>query len=187
MDIVSDYALINKASGEIKDIGDYESPKQKDIRFIKGGHKMYNNGILGIIDMLTKDEIKRIITMFDAKTLDYYNILTNPFHKITSDMSKSARSRFKHKLLDSFTIAEFNGKIMLNPNLFIPRGDKNIKDCKFLTQRAWDYLFTDCDKGGEDVESHIELIFGEDSLSKATNAKVGSKEYSKFVKLPKDK
>lgn len=159
--------------------------KLPDTKFGIRGHKMYNNGVLMLIDVLTKAEMAQTIELFDSKSIDYNNLLVAPFHKLTKDFSKAARSRYKRKLLDN-SIAAMNGKqMMLNPYIFIPRGDKNIQNSKHLTQRVWKYMFEDADAAGEDVIRHAEHMFGPSALER-THLSVGSGDYQHFLPKPKE-
>ena len=153
-------------------------------RFLQRGYKMYNNGVIALIEVLTKDEIKRIIALFDSTCIDYNNILTKSFLQLTSDMSKAARSRYKHKLIDNRVMQECNGKIMLNPFIFVPRGDKNIPNSQHLTQRVWKYLFEDANVGSDEVVAHAERLFGK--LPGPTKLLVGSDNFTKLVEIPDD-
>ena len=48
---------------------------------------------------------------------------------------------------------------MLNPFMFLPKGDKNIKNSQSLTQRTWKYLFQDMNAVDEGLEAYIRHVF----------------------------
>ena len=172
-------ALSNLESGEVFNT----DLKLHNTRFGIKGHKMYNNGVLMLIDVLTKSEMSQTINLFEAKSVDYHNLLLLPFHKLTSGMSKAARSRYKRKLIDNDVIAICGKRVMLNPFIFIPRGDKNIKNSIYLTQRVWKYMFEDANSAGEDVTAHAEHMFGKLGLE-SKYLSVGSGDYQTLLSKP---
>lgn len=174
-------AVTNLESGEV-----YNTDlKQPNTKFGIRGHKMYNNGVLMLIDVLTKSEMTQTITLFDAKSVDYHNLLVSPFHKLTANMSKAARSRYKRKLLDNAVIAINGKRIMLNPYIFIPRGDKNIVNSIHLTQRVWKYMFEDANSSGEDVITHAEYMFGKSAIESKCLS-IGKGEHQQFLPKPEE-
>jgi len=144
---------------------------------------MYNKGVLGLLESLSKSEITRIIDMYDSETVNTANILTKPFRVLTSDMNKVSRSNFKKKLLDSDVIGEFNKKIMLNPYIFMPRNDSLIKNNQYLVQQTWRYMFEN-EKYNDEIIKFAEHIFNYD-FSHTDYMKVGSKNSEKIIKKPK--
>ena len=159
--------------------------KLSDNRFTTRGYKMYNASIDVLVDVLTKDELKAALKLFGSKTIDYHNILIGPFHKLTAQMSKSTRSKFKKKLFDHNIMAECNGKLMLSPFVFVPKGDRNIRNSGHLTQRVWKYMFEDANAAGEDVIRHAEHMFGPSALER-THISVGSGDYQQFIPKPEE-
>lgn len=176
----SSIAIVDLNSGETVSL----TGVMPNTKFLQRGYKMYNNGVISLIEVLTKDEIKRTIALFDNTCIDYNNILIKPFLQLTSDMSKAARSRFKHKLIEHNILQEYNGKFMLNPYIFVPRGDKNIPNSQNLTQRVWKYLFTDIGAYSDEVEAHATLLFG--TLHSPKHLLVGSGNFSKLVEITND-
>lgn len=149
-------SILNLESGEIYDT----DIKMRDDRFARQGFKTYNTGVLQLIDVLTKNEIKLLIDVFsDIKLVDRNNMLLVSFLQITRDMLKSTRSTFKKKLTENNIINDYNNKIMLNPYIFMPRGDKNYKNSIYLIQQSWTYLFEDKDRYFEEVIKYVEMIF----------------------------
>jgi len=154
-------SLLNLSSGEVYDTG----LKHSDNRFMQRGDKMYAHGIEKLVDVLSKGEFKIVLNMFDSSTVDYYNRLMVPFKNVTPGMATSNRSKLKKKLIENGFMLEYKGKLMLNPYVFIPRGDKNIRNCNWLTQRAWKYLVEDCNTTSEEIEEHAEMLFGKPDKS----------------------
>lgn len=173
-------ALIDLNTGETQNINGV----MPSTRFLQRGYKMYNIGVLGLVEVFTKEEIKRTILLFDATTIDYNNILMKSFLEVTKDMSKASRSRFKHKLMDNQVLQECNGKLMVNPFVFIPRGDKNIPNSQHLTQQVWRYLFTDSNIGSDEVLAHTQRLFGK--FAAPTKLLVGSGNFTKLIEVPND-
>ena len=173
-------SITNLETGEVFDT----DLSLADNKFMIRGYKMYNDGVIRLFTALTKAEAIRAIELFDEKTVDRFNILVGKFSDYTSDMHKTDRSKFKKKLIDSEIIQEFNKKIMLNPYIFIPKGDKNLKNSNYLTQRVWNYLFLDCNAKSEEIEKHAKLMFGEGIFNSSDYLKVGSKNNSKIIKKP---
>lgn len=149
-------ALFSLDTGEIGEI----KGRLPDNKFIARGHKLYSNRLLDMVEFLTKDEMKQTISLFDNEHIDCNNICTDSFLRITKDMSKEARSRLKRKLIDNMILQEYMGKIMLNPYIFIPRGDLNVRNSKHLTQRVWRWLFQDKDAVSDEIAKHTERLFG---------------------------
>lgn len=172
-------AIANLETGEVGEI----IGKLPDDKYIIRGHKMYNIGVIGLLDVLTKDELKRLIIMFDSKVVDYHNLLMKPFLALTEDMSKSSRSRFKAKLIENNILQEYNKRLMMNPYIFMPRGDKNIKNSKWLTQQVWQWMFEDHDKFSSEVERHAVSMFGK-LADCGTHLVVGNKDNSKIIPVP---
>lgn len=143
----------------------------------ESGYKMYNDGVIKLFTALTKAEALRAVSFYDSDTIDKFNILNMKFVKYTEDMDKSDRSKFKKKLIENDIMHEFNGKIMLNPYMFLPKGDKNVLNCNYLTQKVWNYLFIDCDSKSDEIEKHVETMFGKNALHSSDYIKVGSKKY----------
>lgn len=148
-------SVTNLETGEVFDT----NLKLHDNKFQIRGHKMYNSGIIGLIDVLTKEECKLIINSFDSDNVDYCNIYIKPFSEITIEMDKASRSRLKKKLIENRIMLDYNKKLMLNPYTFIPRGDKNIFNCNYLTQQVWKYLVEDCNNYSEQMEKHRRHMF----------------------------
>ena len=73
---------------------------------------------------------------------------------------------------------------MLNPFIFVPRGDKNIPNSQHLTQRVWKYLFEDANLGSDEVVAHAERLFGK--LSRPTKIIVGSGNFTKLIEVPSE-
>jgi len=176
----SSIALVDLNLGEALNI----TGNMPNTKFLQRGYKMYNNGVIALIDILTKEEIKRTINLFDSKYIDYNNIFNRSFLKLTLDMSKAARSRYKRKLLTNSIMQEYHNKLMLNPYIFIPRGDKNISNSQHLTQRVWKYLFEDMNTYSEIIEEHATHLFGAPNGPK--HIYVGNKNFSKLIEVPND-
>ena len=170
--------LTNLETGELLQT-DY---KLSDNKFMPKGHKMYNAGVEFLVDKLSKEEFKATMQLFSTDTINPFNILTKPFHKLTSTMPKSSRSRFKSKLLDNQIMQECNGKFMLSPRIFIPRGTKDIRNCNYLTLCVWKYLFEDLNAVSDEVIQHAELMFGK--LPTTDSLLVGSDKHTKLVPKP---
>ena len=166
-------ALTNLETGEVFDT----KLKLNDTKFATRGYKMYNDGVIKLFTVLTKAEALRAVSFYDSDTIDKFNILNMKFVKYTEDMDKSDRSKFKKKLIENDIMHEFNGKIMLNPYMFLPKGDKNVLNCNYLTQKVWNYLFIDCDSKSDEIEKHVETMFGKNALHSSDYIKVGSKKY----------
>ena len=179
MDVES-LALLDLNTGETVEL----TGVMPSTKFTQRGYKMYNTGVIHLIELFTREEMKRTILLFSKDNIDYNNILIKPFLSITKDMSKAARSRFKKKLIENHVLVEYNNKSMVNPYIFVPRGDKNIHNSQYLTQRVWKYLFEDANIGSEEVIKHAELLFGKLPTSKYLL--VGSGDYTKLVEKPND-
>lgn len=150
-------SITNLNTGEV--IGDLKQ-KQGDNRFVVRGLKMYATGIDYLIENLTKKELQTVNAMFDTKTIDKFNCLTLAFKDVTLYYDKSDRSKYKKKLIELRIILDYNKKIMLNPFIFNPIGDKNILNCNYLTQQVWKYLVEDCNNYSDEIENHVNIIFG---------------------------
>ena len=175
-------SVLNLESGEVLDT----DLKFNDNKYIIRGYKMYNKGIEYLIKILTKDELLAVINIFNSDTIDYNNLLIGPFHKLTPQLSKSARSKLKKKLMDENVLGQYLDKrLMLNPFIFIPRGDANVHNSKHLTQRVWKYLFEDLTSTNDAVLKHVEHMFGKLPDS-STHIRVGTEEHGKIIKSPKD-
>ena len=149
-------SITNLNTGEI--IGDLKQT-QCDNRFIVRGLKMYATGIDYLIENLTKKELQTVNAMFDTKVINRFNCLIVPFKDVTLSYDKSDRSKYKNKLIELRIILDYNKKIMLNPFIFQPIGDKNILNCNYLTQQLWKYLVEDCNNYSDDIESHRTRVF----------------------------
>jgi hypothetical protein len=147
--------MTNLQTGEVYDT----NLKIRDTRFEKRGYKMYNNGIITLLDVLSTNEMKILINIFQISTVDKYNIITKPFRTLTANMRPDSRSKFKKKLIENKILFEFNKKLMLNPFIFGSRGDTNIKNCKHLTQAVWTWLVDDTNKYSDDIQAHAERMF----------------------------
>lgn len=154
-------SLTNLETGEIHST----NMKFSDDKFMRKGAKMYVDSLKGLVDLLTKDEFKTLLDLFSTDNVDYCNVLIKPFKDVTSNMHTSNRSKFKKKLIENGVLFEYQNKLMINPFLFIPRGDRNIKNCNWLTQKVWTYLVEDCSAKVDNIEEHIEHIFGKQSKS----------------------
>ena len=175
---VNSLALIDLKTGETQSVNGI----MPNTKFLQRGHKMYNTGVLGLIELLTKEEIKRTILLFDSSVIDYNNVLMKSFLELTNGMSKAARSRYKYKLIDNKVMQECNGKLMLNPFIFVPRGDRNVNNSQHLTQRVWKYLFEDANLGSDEVIAHAERLFGK--LPGPNKLLVGSGNFTKLIEVP---
>ena len=172
-------AILNLQSGEILDT----KHKFRDTRFKRRGQGMYNRGVIELLDVLSKDEIKRIVSMYSSDNVDMANIFVNPFRSMTAEMSRSSRSNFKKKLIDSRIIGEFNKKLMLNPFIFMPRTSKSIRNNQYLTQLAWEWLFEDNTKYDDELQDFVEHSF-DYKFNKSGMLYVGSKQDGKFIPEP---
>ncbi len=125
-----------------------------DDRFAVRGQKMYDVGLIKLLKTLSNNEIIRVVGMHEVTAIvGKCNILQKPFKDVTPDMNSSTRSKFKKKLIENEIIHEFGkGKIMLNPFMFLPRKDKNIKNSQYLTQQLWKYAVEDCDTYPEGLD-----------------------------------
>jgi hypothetical protein len=127
-------AILNLQTGEVLDT----NHKFRDTKFKRRGYGMYKKGVIALLDVLSKKEMKRVISMYSNDTIDSANIFTKPFRELTLDMSRSARSNLKKRLIDNNVIGEFNKKLMLNPFIFMPRSSKSILNNQYLAQLAWE-------------------------------------------------
>ena len=171
--------LTNLNSGEVHNV-DINIETSANKRFKIRGYKMYNNGVMSLIDVLTKDEFKRVIGWYEPKTIGYCNMLNVTFLKLNESMTKQKRSALKRKLIEEKIVLEYNKKLMINPFIFDSREDKNIHNCGYLTQRVWKYMVEDCSVGTDEVIAHAEHLFGE--LNSSDFIKVGSGEHSKTIR-----
>ncbi len=146
---------LNLNTGELMPTGF----KLQDDRFAQRGYKMYNIGIEFLVQNLSKKELLVTLSLYGSDTIDYHNLLIKPFSKLTKELDTATRSRLKKKLLELGVIGEYEGKIMLNPFMFLPKGDKNIKNSQSLTQRTWKYLFQDMNAVDEGLEAYIRHVF----------------------------
>lgn len=172
--------LFDQNTGEIGAI----SGKLPDSKHPVRGHKMYNYGFREVIKNFTRDETIRIIDFFDNKLVDYHNILMPSFLELTKGMPVATRSRFRAKLIDNMVLQEYNKRLMLNPYIFLPRGDANIRNSRHLTQRVWRWLFTDKDAATDAIIQHAEHMFGK-VPGNSTQILVGSGEHAKLIDKPK--
>lgn len=147
---MSTITVTNLNQGEVVDTT-LELKQGGNDRFPVQGQKMYDNGIEKLVELVTMSELKRLIKMHNTTAfVGKHNILQAPFKNMTPDMNTSTRSRLKRKLIECEILHEFSKKqIMLNPYMFMPRPDKNIKNSQYMTQRLWKYVV-------EDVDSNIE-------------------------------
>lgn len=173
-------ALTVLKTGEMYDTG----IKQNDTKFIVKGRKMYNNGIEHLVDVLTKRELKVVLALCKgAKTIDRFNILTQPFRAYTTGWDPSDRSKLKRKLLQESILGAYGGKLMVNPFVFVPNGTKDITNCNHLTQQVWKYVFEDCDIGSPSIIEHAEHIFGK-AFNQSDFLLVGSSDHQTVLRKP---
>jgi hypothetical protein len=131
-------------------------------RFAIRGQKMYVWKLDDLIDVLTKEELKQLIRIFDdTKLYTKANILKVSFTKATQGLKPVARSRLKKKLLENGIILEYNGKIMINPYILVPRNDKDIRNFQYLVQKTYKYLTEDKDIEFEGRDEFIDYIFNQ--------------------------
>ncbi len=129
-------------------------------RFMIKGRKMYIWKIEDMLDVLSKEEFKTILKIYDDNRLTSRgNVLLVPFNKATLEMKTVARSRFKKKLLTNGLAIEYENRIMLNPYIFVPRNDKNIENFQHLVQRTYKYLSEDKDLYFEGIDDFVKEIF----------------------------
>ena len=148
------------------------------------GNLLDSTDVLFLLDILTKEDLRILLKVIVECTTEY-NILIGPFHALTPGMSKAARSRYKRKLIEGKILAEHNNKLMLNPFVFNSRGDKNIQNCIYLTQRVWKYLFEDMNSTDEQVIIHSEHMFGKSGIESKCLS-VGHGDFQKFLQKPQD-
>lgn len=151
--------IINTQTGKIisYDIDKLRTP----YKYKRRGRMLYCNTFKLVLDKLTNTEAKLIMSIAN-EYIDLNNIMTVSFSKATPKFDASRRSKFKKKLLENQIIEKIDNKIILNPYVFIPSGDKNIHNSIYLTQHIWDYLFIDKDKEYDDeVVSHVYTVFGD--------------------------
>ena len=87
-----------------------------------------------LLEILTKNELKRFLRIASRASVNDYNILNKKFKDFTKDIHDTDRSRFKRKLIDNKLIVDSGNTIMLNPTMFIARStDKSI-------YKLWDFL-----------------------------------------------
>ena len=157
-----------------------------DNRFMTQGQKLYVTGIITLLDTLQPNEIKRITNMHSiTAVVGKCNLFSMSFKEATPDMNPSTRSKFKRKLLDNMIIHEFGkGQIMLNPYIFLPRKDKNIRNSQYMTQRLWKYTVEDQDNYIEGLDNFQDEILP--NTRKLTDKLyVGTQKHGKFVDKPK--
>lgn len=169
--------LSNLETGELLST-DY---KFGDDKHIQRGYKMYNSGVEYLIINLSKQELLTTIRLYDKTSVDKFNILTKPFNKLTPELSTVARSKLKRKLLDLGVLGEVNKKLMLNPYTFIPKGTKDIRNCNWLTQRVWKYLFEDVTIGTDDLIEHAEFITSNSLTTSSKYIVVGSGRFERKI------
>ena len=128
-------------------------------KFAIKGAKMYTNGVELLINSLSKKEMIQAIAIYNSDYIGYNNVLSDVFKFVSPDMTVVERSKFKKKLIDSNIILIYRAKIMLNPFIFIPKGDRNIKNSVYLTQRVWKYLSEDITAANDDILNHTKHIF----------------------------
>lgn len=129
-------------------------------KFPTRGLKMYVSKIEDMIDVLSKEEFKRILRIFDdSNSVNMAGVLKVPFLRCTLGMKPVARSRFKKKLIDFNIATEHNKKLMLNPLIFETRNDKNIENFRYKVQRIYKYLQEDKDLYSEWMDGFVEYIF----------------------------
>ena len=145
-------ANLNKVSERVEDT--------TPARFMIKGRKMYIWKIEDMLDVLSKEEFKTILKIYDDNSLTSRgNVLLVPFRKATEHMSKVMRSRFKRKLLTNGLAIEYENRIMLNPYIFVPRNDKNIENFQHLVQRTYKYLSEDKDLYFDGIDDFVKEIF----------------------------
>ena len=150
----------------------------RDARFIVKGYKMYQQGVELLLTVLTNSEALRITRIYNGNDVDYNNILTKPFRDLTADMKPNKRSAFKHKLLSTGIISEYNKKIFINPFVFVPRKDRNVKNSQYLTQRLWKYIVEDVDSADAAVVELSYEIFGRPKDNKDMLVGIGKRDKS---------
>ena len=133
-------AIVDLKTGEMSEQR-LEIAQGGNNRFPQKGQKMYDTGLVKLLETMTNKEITRLVKMHeDSKIIGKHNLFQIPFKDATSDMGLAVRSRFKSKLIENDVIFEFGkNQIMLNPFMFLPREDKNIKNSQYLTQQLWKY------------------------------------------------
>ena len=131
--------------------------KKTPKKWVIGGKMGYIGSIDKLLDLLSKKEMKFILDWF-ANHSNGNNLLTSTFTKLTSNMNRSSRSRFKKKLSDNMIIQEYRGQIMLNPFIFKPTSTSH--NYAHLTQQLWKYLFMDKDTGSDEVRFHEDDVYG---------------------------
>jgi hypothetical protein len=176
---IDSIAITDLNTGEVVDI----FGKLPDSKFIVKGPKMYSVGLERLLEHFTSAELKNIVAVANSKHVSYYNTLTCKFSLLVGNVDKTYKSRLKRKMLDNKVLGEYNKVLMLNPYIFIPKRDKNIQNCQYLTQRAWKYMFEDMNSGSEEIIKHAELIFGPTAQSRCIT--VGAGEYAKTIEAPK--
>ncbi len=152
--MIQDNSLIyNKKTGlfNIKDLP--KTPKKHSI----GGKMGYIGSINVLLDLLTKNEFKMLLSWF-SDNCDGNNLLTSSFKDLTPKMHKVNRSKFKKKLIENNIIHEYRNRIMLNPYIFKPTSTKH--NYAYLTQRLWTYLFENKDNVTDEIIFHEDDVFG---------------------------
>ena len=126
-------------------------------KFQIGGKMGYIGSINKLLDLLTKNELKLILKWFSEDTSPT-NLLEKSFTKLTPEMDRFARSKFKRKLINNLIIAEHKNRIMLNPYIFAPTSTSH--NYSHLTQGLWKYLFEDKDTTNDEIIFHEDDVFG---------------------------
>jgi hypothetical protein len=132
-------------------------PSKTHKKYARIGKMGYVGSINMLLDILSKSELKMLLDWFSNYT-DENNLLTSSFRDLTTNMDRSRRSKFKHKLIDNGIIAEHRKRLMLNPYIFKPMSTKH--NYQYLTQRLWTYLFVDKDNATDEVIFHEDDVYG---------------------------
>ena len=129
---------------------------ERTTRFSVRGSKMYVKAFEDVVDVLSKSELKMLLRiMDDTDSINRFNVIVVPFDKVTPDIDRTKRSKFKRKLLDNGIMQEYKGKLIISPFILLPRGSKDVRNSQYLTQRAWVYLFVDKDKYVDGIDEFI--------------------------------
>ena len=120
----------------------------KTSRFAQKGARMYHKRFRDVLEGLSKKEALMLIDLVDmSDKMTAGNVLkVKRLSELFPDVDRAVLSRFKKKLYDLGVLDDYRGRFMLNPFLFKPRNDKNIRNFQYLVQQAWLYLFVDKDR-----------------------------------------
>ena len=111
---------------------------------------------------LTGSQLRDFIVL--TKYTDMFNILEC---KLRVCLEKEYRniypydkaSRLKSALLAAHAIMEYEGKIMLNPFVVLPKPNKAQPENRFMAQQIWRYLNFDKDAYFEGIDEAVKHIF----------------------------